>query len=137
MVCTEIRPPQIQILRGAAFSYLAPRFAARLSPRIACNLPDVALADGVDAESAPQHRFFNGLLTAVSGREEYDDVGGQDYVYVDLQPVREAFEKRREVYLTEESSDVTVSIDIEAPPELVWRLSNDIERAPAKRRPHT
>jgi len=67
-------------------------------------------------------------LTAVSGREEYDDVGGQDYVYVDLQPVREAFEKRREVYLTEESSDVTVAIDIEAPPELVWRLSNDIDK---------
>lgn len=77
-------------------------------------LPDVAAASG---------------LATVPGREEYDDVGALDYVYLDLQPVRDAFEKRRAVYLTEDDSDVTVSIEIEAPPDLVWRLLKDIDKS--------
>jgi hypothetical protein len=68
-------------------------------------------------------------LAAESGRENYEDVGGVDYVYVDLSPVRDAFQKSREVYVTAEDSDVTVSIDIQSPPELVWRVVTDHDRA--------
>lgn len=67
-------------------------------------------------------------MAAVSGRAEYDDVGGLDYVYLDLKPVREAFEKRRAVYLTEDTADVTESIEVEAPPDVVWRLVHDVDK---------
>lgn len=46
-------------------------------------------------------------LVATSCHDEYEDIGSVDYVYVDLQPAREAFEKGREVYLTEETADVS------------------------------
>lgn len=68
-------------------------------------------------------------LPATAGRDEYEDVGGLDYVYVDLQQVRDAFHKTREVYLSEEDADVAVSIEIEAPPELVWQVVLDVEKA--------
>jgi hypothetical protein len=68
-------------------------------------------------------------LAATAGHDEYEDVGGLDYVYIDLQPVREAFEKSREVYLSEADADVTVSIEIEAPPELVWHVGMDRDKA--------
>jgi len=68
-------------------------------------------------------------LAAAPGREDYEDVGSVDYVYVDLQPVREAFAKSREVYLTEDDADVTVSVEIAAPPELVWRVAMDVDKA--------
>jgi uncharacterized protein YndB with AHSA1/START domain len=64
-------------------------------------------------------------LSAEAGRDEYEDVGGLDYVYLDLRPVRDAFNKSREVYVTEENADVTASIEIDAPPELVWRATLD------------
>lgn len=64
-------------------------------------------------------------LSAETGRDEYDDVGGLDYVYLDLRTVREAFDKSREVYLTEDNADVSASVEIDAPPELVWRVSLD------------
>ena len=41
-------------------------------------------------------------------------IGGVDYVYVDFQGVREAFEKRAEVYLSEDDADVAVSIEMDA-----------------------
>ena len=68
-------------------------------------------------------------LAATPGRDDYQDIGGLDYVYVDLQPVREAIQKSRAVYLTEQDSDVTVSIEIDAPPELVWRVVMNGDRA--------
>jgi len=46
-----------------------------------------------------------------------------------LQPVREAFYKSREVYLSEADADVVVSVEIEAPPELVWQVVLDTGRA--------
>jgi uncharacterized protein YndB with AHSA1/START domain len=68
-------------------------------------------------------------LAAMPGRDEYQDLGSLHYVYVDLQPVREAFAKGREIYLSEADSDVTVSIEIAAPPDLVWRVVNDGDKA--------
>jgi len=68
-------------------------------------------------------------LPATPARDDYGDIGAVDYLYVDMQPVREAFEKSREVYLTEETADVCVVIDIEAPPELVWSVFRDGDKA--------
>jgi hypothetical protein len=67
-------------------------------------------------------------LSTTPGRDEYEDVGGVDYVYVDLQPVCEAFHKSREVYLSEENADVIASIEIAAPPELVWQVLFDVDK---------
>ncbi len=67
-------------------------------------------------------------LSAIAGSDQYDDVGTLDYVYVDLQPVREAYEKSREVYLNEETADVVISIEIAAPPDLVWELMHDRDK---------
>ncbi len=102
--------------------------------------PDVVIAHRLLKNSVPvrEYAILTTPLTDVAqasglpatpARDDYGDVGAVDYVYVDLQPVREAFEKRREVYLTEETADVCVVIDIEAPPELVWRVFADAEKA--------
>jgi hypothetical protein len=61
-------------------------------------------------------------LEGTPGRDEYRDVGAVAYVYVDFERVREAFAKSREIYLTEENADVAVSIEIDAPPDLVWSI---------------
>ena len=53
-----------------------------------------------------------------------------EYLYLDLQPVREEFDKSREVYISEEDADVVATAEIEAPPDLVWRLANDRDKAP-------
>ena len=101
--------------------------------------PEVVVAHRLLKNSIPVHEYA--LLTApladvakasglsaVAGRDEYEDIGGLDYVYVDLQPVREAFQKSQEVYLSEEDADVVASIEIDAPPELVWRVLSDVEK---------
>jgi hypothetical protein len=103
--------------------------------------PDVVVAHRLLKNSVPMREYA--LVTSAradvaaafelrptEGRDEYADIGDIDYFYVDLQPVREAFEKSREVYLTEEDADIVVSVEIEAPPDLVWRLAMDTETAP-------
>ena len=44
--------------------------------------------------------------------------------------MREAYEKNRETYLTEEDADVAVSIENEAPPDFVWRIVMDPDKGP-------
>jgi len=67
-------------------------------------------------------------LDVTPGREEYADIGAVEYLYVDFHLVREAFAKSREIYLTEETADVAVSIEIEAPPDFVWSVVMDPEK---------
>jgi hypothetical protein len=69
-------------------------------------------------------------LGVTPGRDEYGDIGAVDYVYMDFRRVREAYEKSREIYLTEEDADVAVSIEIEAQPDLVWSIMKDPEKGP-------
>ncbi len=64
-------------------------------------------------------------LVATRGRDEYDDLGAVDYRYLDLAPVRDAFHRSREIFLTEEDADVAVSVEIDAPPDRVWSIAND------------
>ncbi len=77
-------------------------------------LADVAQASGLPAEP---------------GRDDYQDIGDVEYLYLDLQPVREEFDKSREVYVSEEDADVAATAEIEAPPELVWRVAMDRDKA--------
>jgi uncharacterized protein YndB with AHSA1/START domain len=103
--------------------------------------PDVVVAHRLLKNSVPMREYA--LMTAAladvaeasglgvaRGRDEYGDIGTVDYVYVDLDGVREAYEKSREVYLTEEDADVAVSIEIEAPPDLVWSILMDSDNGP-------
>jgi len=69
-------------------------------------------------------------LEATADGYEYDDIGLVEYVYVDFADVREAFHKRREVFLTEADADVVASVEITAPPEFVWRVVKDLDRGP-------
>jgi hypothetical protein len=102
--------------------------------------PDVVVAHRLLKNSVPVREYAiltspladvahaSGLPTTPAS-DEYSDIGAVEYLYVDLQPVREAFEKSRELYLTEETADVCLEIEIEAPPELVWRAITDPDRA--------
>ena len=67
-------------------------------------------------------------LPVSPGRDEYQDIGAVEYLYLDLEPVREAFDKSREVYVSEEDAVVAVTAEIEAPPEIVWRASVDLDK---------
>lgn len=73
-------------------------------------LADVAQASGLPAEP---------------GRDDYQDIGDVEYLYLDLQPVREEFDMSREVYISEEDAVLAVIEEIDAPPEIVWRASVD------------
>lgn len=67
-------------------------------------------------------------LPAAAGRDEYQDIGTVEYLYLDLQPVREEFEKSREVYVSEEDARLAVTAEIDAPPEIVWGAYMDIDK---------
>jgi uncharacterized protein YndB with AHSA1/START domain len=68
-------------------------------------------------------------LRVTPGRDEYGDVGAIDYVYIDFLEVREAYERSRAIYLTEADADVAASIEIEAPPDRVWSVMMDADKA--------
>ena len=61
--------------------------------------------------------------------DDYDDVGEVDYRYVDLADLRNEWRKRREVFISDERADVSVTVNIDAPPVLVWSLTQDLSEA--------
>jgi uncharacterized protein YndB with AHSA1/START domain len=63
-------------------------------------------------------------------RDEYDDIGLVESVYIDLADIREAFHKRREVFLTEADAEVVATVEIAAPPDFVWQLTKNMDRGP-------
>ena len=102
--------------------------------------PDIVVAHRLLKNSVPAREYaiittpladvaHASSLPTTLARDDYSDIGAVDYLYVDLQPVREEFDKAREVYLTEETADVFVAIEIEAPPDLVWRVFADADKA--------
>jgi hypothetical protein len=103
--------------------------------------PDVVVAHRLLKNSVPMREYalVTTSLAAVAeasglgatpGRDEYGDIGAIDWVSIDLQGVREAYERRREVYLTEESADTAFSIDVDAPPDFVWAIMMDTSKGP-------
>ncbi len=59
-------------------------------------------------------------LPAAEGSDEYDEIGPIEYNYLDLEPVRQAVEARNCFFLSPDQAPAAVTIDIDAPPELVW-----------------
>jgi len=66
-------------------------------------------------------------LPAAEGSDEYDVIGPIEYTYLDLEPVRQDIEARNCFFLSPDEAKATATIDIDAPPELVWEamLSRD------------
>ena len=67
-------------------------------------------------------------LPAHEGRDQYDDVGAIDYVYLDLAPVRTEVEQARQVFVSEEEARLSVTAEIDAPPEVVWDALMDLDK---------
>ena len=59
-------------------------------------------------------------LPAAKGSDEYDVIGPIEYTYLDLKPVRQDIEARNCFFLSADQAPAAVTIDIDAPPELVW-----------------
>ena len=79
-------------------------------------------------EAVAEAAAASGFPTTI-GRDDYDDVGAMPWISVDLQPVRKAVDESRVFHVTESNADVTASVDIAAPPELVWAVTLDADKA--------
>lgn len=103
--------------------------------------PDIVVAHRLLKNSVPVGEYAI-LTPSVAGSaaagdgdlrsavDVYPDIGTVEYGYVDLAPVKVDWRERRQVFLTPETADVHESIEIDAPPELVWRLLLDLGEAP-------
>lgn len=67
-------------------------------------------------------------LVTEAGRDALGDVGDVEYRYVDLTPVRREFEERRQVFVSEENSRLSVKVEIEAPAQVVWDAIKSLEK---------
>lgn len=80
------------------------------------------LTDGCCADPA-------GLdLPGAQGSDEYDAVGRVEYSYMDLSPLRDEMEERNRFFITPEEARMTLTLDIEAPPDVVWEALQDREK---------
>jgi hypothetical protein len=86
-------------------------------------LPEYALLTPALAEAAAASG-----LPAHEGRDEYDDVGAIDYVYLDLGPARREVEQARQVFVSEEEARLSVTAEIDASAEVVWGAFLDFEK---------
>jgi hypothetical protein len=80
---------------------------------LAPELADVGQSCGLD--STPLH-------------DEYSDVGRIEYTYVDLLPIRRAYEESREFFITRESANLAVEAEIDAPADVVWKAMRDLDK---------
>jgi hypothetical protein len=69
-------------------------------------------------------------IPAQKATDELESIGVMEYTYVDLGPVRDAHRESKEVYVSPQDSNLTVSHEIEAPASVVWEaLSKLAKRA--------
>ena len=78
-----------------------------------------------DNRAAGLHRLG---LTAIKGRDEYEDIGPVQYTYFDLEPLRYRIEATNRFFLTPDQARIRLEIDIEAPPGTVWAVAGDLEK---------
>jgi hypothetical protein len=64
-------------------------------------------------------------LPAVAGSDSYDDIGTVEYVYVDLAPLKEEYERTAQVFIGESDAKLIVTAEIDAPPDVVYRALTD------------
>lgn len=86
-------------------------------PEYALLTASVAQAAGVDADLKP-----------CDGSDSYEDVGAVEYVYVDLAPMREEYERTSQVFLDEKTAKIALTVEVEAPPEVVWQALTDTDQ---------
>jgi hypothetical protein len=67
-------------------------------------------------------------VAPATGRDELDGIGAVEYAYIDLHPVRKAYEESREFYLTEDDSRLAVAVEIDAPVDVVWPALRDVSK---------
>lgn len=102
--------------------------------------PDVVVAHRLLKNSVPVREYVivtEPLRETVDGcgydclpsLDDYDDIGPVEYCYVDLAGLRSAWRQQREVFISDADADVVVTVDIDAPPELVWNLTQDLDEA--------
>jgi uncharacterized protein YndB with AHSA1/START domain len=60
-------------------------------------------------------------LPAQSASESFEGVGEVSYKHLDLEPVKNQMKEANRVYVTREDAEIIVEVDIDAPPERVWR----------------
>jgi hypothetical protein len=62
------------------------------------------------------------------GRDELESIGTVDYSYVDLGPVRDAYQKSKAFHVSPEQSDLTLTAEIDAPASVVWEALTTLEK---------
>jgi len=97
--------------------------------------PDIVVAHRLLKNSVPAAEYV--LVTpalrdigrpgaaTTAGREDYEDVGAVDYVYVDLASMRQECEQASQVFLGEQTAKIVVKTEVDAPPEVVWEAITD------------
>lgn len=66
--------------------------------------------------------------TAHAGRDELESLGPMEYSYIDLGPVRDAYQKTKAFHLSPEQSGLTVVGEIDAPASVVWEAVSKLEK---------
>jgi hypothetical protein len=64
-------------------------------------------------------------LPATAGSDSFDDVGVVEYTYLDLATMREEYELASQVFLDETTAKIALTVEVEAPPKVVWRALTD------------
>jgi hypothetical protein len=73
----------------------------------------VAEAAGIPTQTASDH---------------LESIGPMEYTYIDLGPVREAYQESKEIYVTEQEADVFARQEIEAPASVVWEALSKLDK---------
>ncbi len=67
-------------------------------------------------------------LPVSEGADDYEAFGPVEYTYLDLEPLRVAIEERNRFFIGPEEARETLTVDIDAPPEVVWAATQDREK---------
>lgn len=62
------------------------------------------------------------------GRDELESIGLMEYSYVDLGPVRDAYKRSKEFYVTAEEADLNIVGEIDAPAAVVWEAVTKLDK---------
>jgi hypothetical protein len=63
-----------------------------------------------------------------TGHDELESIGPMEYSYVDLGPVRDAYQKSKAFHVSPKQSDLTYASDIAAPASVVWEALSKLEK---------
>ena len=110
----------------------------RIGGRTELIAPDVVLAHRLLKNRSPYVEYvlctrgYSSLegvtdLPRTEGNDAYDDVGRVEYVCLDLEPLRVLFLKSLEFYVDETNARFAVRRQIDAPPDVVWDATMDLE----------